>query len=66
MKSRPTFSISRRCSAAMRRIETFIDAQAAAEAQRTASDFRQLRASLGVVVDSASSESEEVRHEARS
>lgn len=43
MKTRPVFSIDRRCSAAMRRIAAFIDEQAEIEKARIASDFQQLR-----------------------
>lgn len=45
-KSRPAFSLDRRCSAAMRRIDNFIDERVAAEKARVASDFQQPREAL--------------------
>ena len=48
MKTRPVFSLDRRCSAAMRRIAAFIDEQAEAEKARITADFQQLRRARGL------------------
>ena len=48
MKSRPAFSLDRRCSAAMRRIDAFIDERVEAEKAQVASDFQRLRRARGL------------------
>jgi len=42
-KPPPVFSLNRRCSAAIRRIATFVDQRVEAERSRIASEFQELR-----------------------
>ncbi|MNV86285.1 hypothetical protein D3C71_1803080 [compost metagenome] len=42
-KPRPVFSLNRRCSAAIRRIATFVDQRVDAERSRITSEFQELR-----------------------
>ncbi|MNQ49313.1 hypothetical protein D3C85_632200 [compost metagenome] len=48
MKTRPVFSLNRRCSAAMRRIAAFVDQRVEAEKALMASDFQRLRDVAGL------------------
>jgi len=47
-KTRPAFSIDRRCSAAQRRLATFIDERVAAAHDTIAADFQRLRRARGL------------------
>lgn len=48
LKPRPAFSLDRRCSAAMRRIDAFIDERVEVEKACVASDFQRLRRARGL------------------
>ena len=48
LKPRPAFSLDRRCNAAMRRIDAFIDERVEVEKACVASDFQRLRRARGL------------------